>query len=139
MSMQSIRSASILVALLIGAATFPSSLSAQHGSTDVRGTPAAQTTSLIPMSASVDTAQATSAAGPRIAPAAVTRHVASSLAGAAWPNDDSRSGGDNTNVAMMGVGAAAVGLGLIIGGDGGTIVALTGGVIGLVGLYRYLR
>lgn len=40
---------------------------------------------------------------------------------------------------MMGVGAAAVGLGLIIGGQGGTIVSLTGGVIGLVGLYRYLR
>jgi hypothetical protein len=39
----------------------------------------------------------------------------------------------------MGVGAAAVGLGLIIGGDGGTIIAITGGVIGLVALYRYLR
>ena len=138
MSSQSIRSASLLAALFLGAATFPSSLSAQQSATDVRGSSTAQI-ALIPTSASVDTAHATSAAGPRIAPAAVTRHVASSLAGAAWPNDDSRSGGDNTNVAMMGAGAAAVGLGLIIGGDGGTIVALTGGVIGLLGLYRYLR
>jgi len=40
---------------------------------------------------------------------------------------------------MIGVGAATVGLGLMIGGEGGTIVAISGGVIGLVGLYRYLR
>jgi hypothetical protein len=45
----------------------------------------------------------------------------------------------NTHVAMMGVGAAAVVVGLIIGGDNGTIIATVGGVIGLVGLYRYLR
>jgi hypothetical protein len=39
----------------------------------------------------------------------------------------------------MGVGAAAVVIGLMIGGNGGTVVALTGGVLGLVGLYRFLR
>jgi len=44
-----------------------------------------------------------------------------------------------SNLAMMGVGAAAVVIGLMVGGDGGTILALGGGVVGLVGLYRYLR
>ncbi len=137
MSVQSFRSASLLAALFIGAATFPSSLSAQQAATGDRDSLAVQM-SLYPTSAPVGTGHAASAAGPRIAPAGFTRHVAASLAGPARPIEDSSSG-NNRNVAMMGVGAAAVGLGLIIGGEGGTIVALTGGVIGLVGLYRYLR
>ncbi len=137
MSVQSFRSASLLAALVLGTATFPSSLSAQQIATGDRVSLAAQM-SLNPTAASVDTAHAASAAGPRIAPAGFTRHVAASLAGPARPSQDSRDG-DDTNVVMMGVGAAAVGLGLIIGGEGGTIVAVTGGVMGLVGLYRYLR
>jgi hypothetical protein len=40
---------------------------------------------------------------------------------------------------MMAVGGAALVVGLVIGGDGGLIIATTGGVIGLIGLYRYLR
>jgi hypothetical protein len=47
--------------------------------------------------------------------------------------------GAGTNLALMGVGAAGVVIGLLVGGDGGTIIALSSGVIGLVGLYRYLR
>jgi len=137
MSVQSFRSASLLAALFIGSATFPSALSAQQGATGDRDSLAAQM-SLNPTSASVDTAHAASAAGPRIAPAGFTRHVAAGLAGPARPSDDSRRG-DNTYVEMMAVGAAVVALGLIIGGQGGTIVAVTGGVVGLFGLYRYLR
>ena len=137
MSWQSLRSAVLLAALLIGAATFPLSLSAQQGIADDRGSPAPQML-LVPTAASVDTARASSAAGPRIAPAGFTRHVTATLALPARPIEDT-SRGDNTNVAMMGVGAAAVGLGLIIGGQGGTIVTLTGAVVGLVGLYRYLQ
>jgi hypothetical protein len=137
MSLQSFRSASMLFALVLGAATFPSSLSAQQGAIGDRDSLAAQV-SLSSTPARVDTARAASAAGPRIAPAGFTRHGAASLAGPARPNEDSHSG-DNRNVAMMGVGAATIGLGLMIGGEGGTIVALTGGVIGLAGLYRYLR
>jgi len=136
MSVQLFRSASLLAALFIGSATFPSALSAQQGATGDRDRLAAQM--LNPTSASVDTAHAASAAGPRIAPAGFTRHVAVGLAVPARPSDDSRRG-DNTYVEMMAVGAAVVALGLIIGGQGGTIVAVTGGVVGLVGLYRYLR
>jgi hypothetical protein len=44
-----------------------------------------------------------------------------------------------TNVALMAVGATAVVVGLLLGGEAGTIVAVTGGVIGLVGVYRWVR
>jgi len=136
MSVKSFRSAFLLAALVLGAATFPSSLSPQQGATDDRGL-AAQV-SLIPTSAPVATDNPASAAGPRIVPAGFTRTVATSLPGPARPIYDARLS-DNANVAMMGIGAAAIGLGLIIGGDGGTVIAVTGGVIGLTALYRYLR
>ena len=44
-----------------------------------------------------------------------------------------------TNIAMMAVGGAALVVGTIMGGDSGIIIATTGGVIGLVGLFRWLR
>jgi len=47
-----------------------------------------------------------------------------------------RSGQD---VAMMVVGGAALVVGSIVGGDAGTLMMVGGGVIGLVGLYRYVR
>jgi hypothetical protein len=37
------------------------------------------------------------------------------------------------------VGGAALVTGLVIGGDAGTILALGGAVVGLIGLYHYLR
>lgn len=46
---------------------------------------------------------------------------------------------DRNNVAWMAVGAATLMVGLLIGGDAGTVMAVTGGVIGLVGLFRYMR
>jgi hypothetical protein len=46
---------------------------------------------------------------------------------------------NRNDVAWMGVGAAALIVGLLIGGDAGSVVAITGGVIGLVGLFRYLN
>lgn len=51
-------------------------------------------------------------------------------------NDELNAG---PNVALMAVGGAALVTGLLIGGDAGTAVAITGGAIGLVGLYRFLR
>lgn len=44
-----------------------------------------------------------------------------------------------SNVALMIVGGAGLIVGAIIGGTAGTIVMVGGGVIGLVGLYRYLQ
>ncbi|MDP2957679.1 MAG: hypothetical protein Q8N53_14735 [Longimicrobiales bacterium] len=43
------------------------------------------------------------------------------------------------SVAMMIVGGAGLIVGSLIGGDTGTIVMVGSGVIGLVGLFRYLR
>lgn len=79
------------------------------------------------------------AAGPRvdvervgIAPAAVAARSEAASATAAAP----RLG---ESVALMAVGGAALVAGLIIGGDAGTVVALGGAVIGLIGLYQYLK
>jgi hypothetical protein len=43
------------------------------------------------------------------------------------------------DIAWMVLGGATVIVGSIVGGDGGTIIMITGGVIGLVGLWRYLQ
>lgn len=47
--------------------------------------------------------------------------------------------GMGQSMALMVVGGAALVTGLVIGGDAGTILALGGAVIGLIGLYHYLR
>ena len=47
--------------------------------------------------------------------------------------------GAGKNLAMMGVGAAAVAIGLAVGGTGGDVIAISGGVLGLYGLYRFLQ
>ena len=44
-----------------------------------------------------------------------------------------------SNIAMMGLGGAAFVVGIMMGGNDGRVIATTGGVIGLVGLFRYLR
>ena len=137
MFVQSLRSAVLFVVIALGAVTCPSSLLAQHGAVEVRGRLAARA-STVPMPARVDTVNPAPAAGPRIAPTGFTRHTVAQSEGPTRPIADSRRG-DNANVATMGIGAAVVGLGRIIGGTGGTIVVATGGVVGLVGLYRYLR
>jgi len=41
--------------------------------------------------------------------------------------------------AMMIVGGAALLVGAVVGGKSGTIIMITGGVIGLVGLWNYLK
>lgn len=74
--------------------------------------------------------------GPRVASAGVHFDRTASLAAPA-PQDDMRNSG--SNVAMMIVGGAALIVGLSVGGEGGQIIAVGGAVIGLIGLFRYLR
>jgi hypothetical protein len=136
-SIRSTRSAVLFAALLIGAATFPSSLAAQQGVIDDRASRAAQA-STVPTPIEVTATEPASVAGPRIAPVGVTRPVAANEPGPARPVYDNRMAA-GSNVAMMGAGAGAVVLGLLIGGEGGTMIAVGGGVIGLVGLYRYIH
>jgi hypothetical protein len=76
--------------------------------------------------------------GPRVAPAALVA-VTRTTPYAAAPTPPSAGGDVGPNLALVGVGAAAVVVGLLIGGDGGSAVAIGGAVVGLVGLYRYMR
>jgi hypothetical protein len=48
-------------------------------------------------------------------------------------------GGYGQPVALMVVGGAAVLVGLIIGNDVGTVIAVGGAIAGLYGLYQYLQ
>lgn len=49
------------------------------------------------------------------------------------------SSGISRNPAMMIFGGAAIIVGSVIGGNGGAAIAITGGVVGLIGLWNYLR
>ncbi len=46
---------------------------------------------------------------------------------------------ESENVALMIVGGAALVVGSVIDGDAGTLMMVGGGVVGLIGLYRYLQ
>lgn len=75
-------------------------------------------------------------------PVAVQAGISSSLATSAsaeFVPQQERSMGNGTNVAMMIVGGTALIVGLSVGGDGGQIIAISGAVIGLIGMFRYLR
>ncbi len=75
-----------------------------------------------------------SAAGPVVVQSGVTRAVAAPGANVVLQNTASRR-----DVSWMIVGGAALVIGSMVGGDGGTIIMITGGVIGLLGLWRYLQ
>lgn len=75
-------------------------------------------------------------------PVAVQAGVSSSLATSAsadYVPQQEQSMGNGTNVAMMIVGGTALIVGLSVGGDGGQIIAIAGAVVGLIGMFRYLR
>jgi hypothetical protein len=119
---------SFAVALLVGAAFLPSDVHAQSAARDsTAADPFVTDTRTIPL----PTEQA---AGPRIVHAGYTPVATQPLP--AQGNEGVNAG---SNVAMMGVGLAAIVVGSMVGGDGGTIIAISGGVIGLIGLFRYLR
>lgn len=75
-----------------------------------------------------------SATGPVIVQAGVTRAVAAPTA-----NLNLQATASRRDVAWMIVGGAAIVVGSMVGGDGGTIIMITGAVIGLLGLWRYLQ
>jgi hypothetical protein len=126
-----------LVVLGISAALIPPTLlQAQVGT----GIPDSLVLRLVEdtLSSRVATVDSSSALGPRIARAGATapRVFPSVLAS---PQERSAHVGAGSNVALMGVGAAAVVIGLLVGGDGGAMISIGGGVLGLYGLFRYLR
>lgn len=72
--------------------------------------------------------------GPRINSVGISRAEVTPGAENAIQNNPNRR-----DVAWMVLGGATLIVGSIVGGDGGTILMVTGGVIGLVGLWRYLQ
>jgi len=129
------RSTALLATLFIGAALLPSSLHAQRtAATDSNIT---ARTSFLPFPALVATAYAAPTAG-RVAPVGITRRQANAL-GLDQQQGQGAHVGAGSNLALMGTGGAGVVVGLLVGGGGGTAIALGGGILGLVGLYRYLR
>ena len=73
-------------------------------------------------------------AGPTMDAASVAVRHAPAADVAAAPR-----GGYGQPVALMVVGGAAVLVGLIIGNDVGTVIAVGGAIAGLYGLYQYLQ
>lgn len=67
------------------------------------------------------------------------RTLASAAAAAPEERAPVRNQGLGRAAALMAVGATAVVVGILVGGDGGSLLAVGGAVVGLVGLYQYLR
>jgi len=131
------RLSSLVGALIISASVLPSSLNAQQGTAVDRDTTAVSAAGNT-MPTAVTIVDSASAAGPRWVRAGINLPVAERLPGVAASPSDANVGA-GSNVAMMAVGAAGIVVGSMIGGPGGTMIAIGGGVIGLIGLFRYLR
>ncbi len=146
-----LRSAALLAALAFGsAAVLPSEATAHQGAgADSGDTISAQATAK--HQAPAATADQAAAVIADRAPAATANPLTTGLGIAsvdlvrwtpagppvAFPAQDRVRAGPN--IALMAVGGAAMVTGLIIGGDGGYAIAAGGVVVGLIGLYRYLR
>lgn len=113
-----------LLALVLAAAALPSSARAQQAATPGNPAPAA--------------VSATNPAllGPQVTPVDFVRWAPPSPFGEAPPQERASQ---VPNIAMMAVGVGAMVAGFVIGGDGGMVIAGAGGVVGLIGLWRYLR
>ncbi|MGA9838375.1 MAG: hypothetical protein WBQ26_13765 [Gemmatimonadaceae bacterium] len=76
--------------------------------------------------------------GPVLQPAAVgpRAYVATTTLPTMSMSED---GENSSNVALMVVGGAGLIVGGIIGGQSGTIIMVGSGILGLVGLFRYLQ
>jgi hypothetical protein len=108
--------------------------------TDVVQTDVVQTDAAGPTTHTANTATPT--AGPRadMARAGIdTRAASETRPDAAATAAAPQHLGEGQNVALMVVGGAALITGLVIGGDGGTLVAIGGAVIGLWGLFNYVK
>jgi hypothetical protein len=137
----SFRFPAVMALILAGTVTVPASLQARQGLPPAADRVVAGVVVHSAAPAAVPGATVASAApsGPRALPVYAWTLGEASAADdldTSFLQDRVRAG---PNIAMMAVGGAALVTGLIIGGDGGLIIAATGGVIGLIGLYRYLR
>jgi hypothetical protein len=130
-------STALLAALLIGACLLPVSLRAQRSA----AADSVNTAHLLAAATLGPVALADApAAGPRVAAVGITRRMHVDALGPVQSRQNPRGNvGVGSNLALMGTGAAAVVIGLLVGGNGGAAIAVGGGALGLVGFYRYLR
>ena len=75
--------------------------------------------------------------GARAVPSGIVR--AANLAAAPATLPQLHQGADRRNVAWMAVGLAGLTIGLLTGGDAGAVVSITGGVVAMIGLFRYMN
>lgn len=94
-------------------------------------------------SLAVDSTPSAPQVGPTVAAAAVavraTSPEVSARSGVAEALQQEERLGHGRNVALMIVGGAAVVAGLLIGDDAGALLAVGGAVVGLYGLFQYVR
>ena len=76
--------------------------------------------------------------GPVMAPAGAARSMAAAPVNSQTQTRSPGEGVGKTR-AMMGVGLAAIIIGVVVGGDVGTVFIVGGGVVGLIGLYRFMK
>lgn len=138
-----LRSAALFAALMFaGAAALPSGALAQQGpGADFGDTLSAPAAAASPVSVTAPGPASPATADPLttglgIASVDLVRWTPAGSPVAFPAQDRVRAG---PNIALMAVGGAALVTGLIIGGDGGHVIAAGGVVVGLIGLYRYLR
>lgn len=91
-----------------------------------------------PVAANVSTVADSTPVGPAIA-ASVAYHPAASTDSLSLEPQRRKSQGIGQAGALMIAGGAGVVVGLIIGDDVGTLIAVGGAVVGLYGLYMYLK
>lgn len=115
---------------LLGVTTFGAPLGAQSAAS--LATPAP-----IPMPAPLATPAIP--AGPLQESVAVGVRAVSRAEEPAAPAMAQRRGGLQNSQILMIIGGAALLTGLIIGDDAGTVLAVGGTIVGLVGLYQYLQ
>ena len=134
--MFSLSRSSVLLALFAGATVLPSFASAQGQDTTAIASPVtAVTAPEAPLAPDVQP----QVAGPVRAQIGITSAMA--LAPVVLPvqNGFAQGQGLGRNGAMMGVGLAAVVVGLVLDGDVGTLFVVGGALVGLVGLFRYMQ
>jgi hypothetical protein len=99
---------------------------------------AARTIVPVAVAAPASAVAAAPVVGPMLQPDAVTARLPVA-ATAPVPMPMYSNGENSENVALMVVGGAGLLVGAVIGGRSGTILMLGGGIVGLVGLFRFLQ
>lgn len=131
----SVRSSKLRNVLLVGATVLPVVVRAQGGALPGRVALGERAPTILSTLATADVARA---AGPRMAFVGVIRLTFSPRAIETRMRSAPHVGMGST-LALVGAGVASLVVGLLVGGDAGTVLAVSGGAISFVGLYRYLR